>query len=584
MARMLGVMLVPVLVLALPLRADEPVIDSVMYRNPDLPTPRVVQTFPDGLAELWLKALDRPEADYKSRAALSIALAHERGMKGLAAMVPALVRELDRSDQHAAVRVAAARALVALDAHDAAESMSRAAVAGDADLREIIEPALAKWDFKPARTDWLARLDKSPYRRGAILAMQGLAIVREEKAVPRLREIVLSRDVPAPVRLEAARALGTLRTTGSEPDAERLAGDATPRGLTDRLAATSLLRHHRGDSATRLLLALARETEPAVAAAALTRLVELDPALVVPILEPVLASPDARVRSIGVEVLSRQPSDKHIRLLGDRLNDPHPDVRVQSRRALRDIARKSELHEAVIREGVRLLAATDWPGLEQSAILLGQLAHKPAATRMLSLLRNARSEVNAAAAWGLRQLSVADTLPAVLEHIRVTAGASGRPVPPSGDDAKLAQLVQFLGQSKYRPADPVLRKLIPPLFGSGLTAGHETRAAAVWALGMIHDGTPNPELLSLFSGRLAAVNPGDLEDTRVRRMSATSLGRMKAADSVPLLRKFYPAQKPSLDVVSNACGWAIEQITGEKVPAPGTVEVPQRDWFLSPLK
>jgi HEAT repeat protein len=580
--RTLGAMLV-VLVQTLPARADEPVIDSAMYRNPELPTPRVVQTFPDGLAELWLKALDRPEADYKSRAALSIAQAHGRGMKGLATMVPALARELERADQQAAVLVAAAQALVALDARDAAESLSRAGAAGDADLREIVEPVLAKWDFKPTRADWLARLEKPPYRRGAILAIQGLATVREEKAIPRLREIVLSREVPPSVRLEAARALGTLRTAGSEQDAERLAGDATPRGLADRLAAASLLRYHKGGSATKQLQALARDTEPAVAAVVLTRLVELDPALVIPILERVLASPDTRVRSLGVEALARQPSDKHIRLLGDRLNDPHPDVRAQSSRALREIAKKPDLREAVIREGVRLLAATDWRGLEQSAMLLGQLDHKAAVSRMVELLKNSRTEVTVAAAWGLRQLSVEETLPAVLEHVRVTAGAPGRPVPPSADDAKLAQLVQFLGQSRYRPADPVLRKFIPPLFGSGLTAGHETRAAAVWALGLIHDGAADPELISLFSGRLAAVNPGDLEDNRVRRMAAISLGRMKAKDSVPLLRKFYPAQKPSLDVVGNACGWAIEQITGETVPAPGTIEVPQRDWFLSPL-
>src|SRR5262249_61328018 len=70
-------------------RAADGAIDSVMYRSPELPMPELVRTFPEGLTELWLKALERPEADLKSRAALSIAQAHDRGMKGLGQKVPA---------------------------------------------------------------------------------------------------------------------------------------------------------------------------------------------------------------------------------------------------------------------------------------------------------------------------------------------------------------------------------------------------------------------------------------------------------------------------------------------------------------
>src|SRR5262245_3028700 len=186
-------------------RAEDGAIDSVMYRSPELPMPRIVRTFPGGLTELWLKALESPEADVQSRAALSIAQAHDRGMQGLGRTVPALVRELDRPDQHPTVQMAAARALVVLDAKDSAASLFRIASAADGDLRDIIEPALAKWDYGPARADWLSRLEKPPYRRGTILAIRGLATVGEQKAVTRLRELALSSEVPATVRLEAAR-------------------------------------------------------------------------------------------------------------------------------------------------------------------------------------------------------------------------------------------------------------------------------------------------------------------------------------------------------------------------------------------
>jgi hypothetical protein len=66
-------------------------------------------------------------------------------------------------------------------------------------------------------------------------------------------------------------------------------------------------------------------------------------------------------------------------------------------------------------------------------------------------------------------------------------------------------------------------------------------------------------------------------------MSAVSLGRMKARASLDTLRRFYVTLPPNLDPVHNACGWAIEQITGEKVPPAGTMEFSMERWFLTPL-
>ncbi|HYH66831.1 MAG TPA: hypothetical protein VD866_19210, partial [Urbifossiella sp.] len=68
---------------------------------------------------------------------------------------------------------------------------------------------------------------------------------------------------------------------------------------------------------------------------------------------------------------------------------------------------------------------------------------------------------------------------------------------------------------------------------------------------------------------------------RVRRMAAVSLGRLRAG--VPALRQFYTEKGPSLSPVNNACGWALERVTGERYPAPGTLTLTARDWFLTPL-
>jgi hypothetical protein len=37
------------------------------------------------------------------------------------------------------------------------------------------------------------------------------------------------------------------------------------------------------------------------------------------------------------------------------------------------------------------------------------------------------------------------------------------------------------------------------------------------------------------------------------------------------------------ELFPNACGWALEQVTGEKLPESGTVEAVQKGWFLEPI-
>jgi HEAT repeat protein len=570
--------------------ADDLVVDSVMYSDPNLPAPRVVKTLPPRLPALWLEALQRPEADMKCQAAQALALAHQRGLPGMTVAIEPLVRELGQKDQHPTVRVAVARALVVLDAKDKAAELA-AAGAADPALRELIDPALAGWDHKPARAGWLERLNQTPNKRDTVLAIQCLTAVREDKAATRLRELALDGNVPPAIRLEAAKGLGLIRPTGAEKDAQALAGNASVSGRNDRLVAAFLLRHHQGEETVRLLQVLGRDSEPTVAGIALSRLVEIDPKHLLPLLDHVLPSADAIVRKSGVEALYRQPTDAHLRLLGDRLNDAHPDLRIQARKALHNLGAKPEFREIAIREGNRLLEGSDWRGLEQATILLAQLDHKPAAGRLVKLLPHARPEVFVTAAWGLRRLAVRDTLAPALEYFifqyknMLVGSAAGRADSSApAVDRQLSHVAQFLGQGRHREADAALRRLIPPTSDKGNPAGMEARAGAIWALGLLHEGKPVNELVSAFSGRLSAVNPFDVEDARVRQMSAVALGRMKATLSLDTLRGFYKQNRPALDPINNACGWAIEQITGEKVPEPGTVEVMQRGWFLEPAK
>ena len=576
-----------------PTRAADDLIDSIMYTDPEIPMGKRVVLFQKGLADLWVAALDRPDADTRTQAATAIALGKKRGVPGLESAIPALKRELDREDQHPVVRVAVAKALAALDTKDVSPRFHALAATASPELLEVVIPSLAAWDYRPARADWRAKIDSTDTRhRSTLLAIRALGAVKDESAVDRLRHLALSADQTGAVRLEAARALSDLRSAGLEDDAAKIAHPSS-RKTTDRLVAATLLRRHSGEKTVAQLQAFARDPEPSVAAIALGRLVELDPKHVLPVLSVVVESPDANVRGLGVTVLDRLPTDGHLTQLADFTNDPHPAIRRQARRALHRLA--GDGHRAkVIREATRILGRSDWRGQEQAGYLLAQLDHKAAVPRLIELLSEDRGEAITAAAWAVRKLDVPEHLPAVLAYVRTLVAAlkdrgpvAGRKaVRPDDMDIHLCQLVQFLGKHRYRPADVLLRVFVPPapLKGPPTSIGPESRAAAVWGLGKIHEGTRDAALSRMFIGRLNAIMANDVEDYRVRTMCAIALARMKDKSAIDSLRTYHVDTRPSLDLVNNACGWALEQLTGEKMGPPGVVETFNQDWFLNPAR
>src|SRR5437588_287634 len=100
---------------AISARSEEDVIDSPMYKAPELPTRNIEYDFPEGMLVLWLKAFERPEAGLHFKVAEAIAKAQRRGMKGLEAAVAPLRAALDKPDQPPEVRLALAEALIALE-------------------------------------------------------------------------------------------------------------------------------------------------------------------------------------------------------------------------------------------------------------------------------------------------------------------------------------------------------------------------------------------------------------------------------------------------------------------------------------
>jgi HEAT repeat protein len=572
-------------------RKPHSVIDSAMEKDPELIVPEPETVFSPQLKPLWLKALARPEADLQRQAADAIARAHRLGMKGLSDAVPELLKIVDAPDSHRLARLSAARALVALDAKQAVASLSQHLPTQGIAYAQIVEPALARWDYRPVRTIWIDRLSERNVRRGELqLAIRGLAVVKETSAARRLTTLAGDSAVAPQIRLSAARASGQLRSMGLYERAKSLAADKSPRHLLDRLVAATMLSRHQGEPVQKLLLQLAVDSDPTVSAVALQRLLKIDPLLVLPKVDELLTRRDANVRRLAAEALAARADASSIKKLGPLFNDPHPGNRDFARETLRRFASTQQLDPLVRAEATRVLQLRDWRGQEQAALLLAQLDHKPAAKRLIALLESSRPEVMAATGWALRKLAIPETLPAMLDKATRetnnsqkvgTPGKGPMPgvgYPREGYDAQLFQLLQAFGQMRYAPAAPLLRRFIP----KSVPFPVHVRAAAVWSLGFIDPGPRRAELTKQLSGRLADAFGMFPEFELVRRMSAVALGRLKAKDQIGTLRRFYSHDGPGSEV-GLACRWAIHEITGETLPGPPHREVFPSGWFLEPL-
>lgn len=555
------------------------VLDSPMHADPLFEFPDPVDEFPPALKALWLDALAGPEAELKMRAAETITKVRILRGYDLSDAAPHLMHVLSEPGAALPVRLAAARALIVIDARQAAPDLFAQAGRGEVEMRQLVEPALADWDFEPARAVWLKRLGEPqvPYH-ALLLAIRCLGVVRDTAASSPLRTLAESAKTPTGLRLEAARALGAIESEGFEDLAQRLASDASVEGTTDRLVAASVLRSHRTDRATALLKHLAVDYEPAVAAIALQWLLDQDPALVVPFAGRVIRSRDANVRWLGARALVAVPSSSAVALLGPLLDDPHPGVRVYVRDSLFRLAGQPELGSAIRDAGVKELAKDSWRGAEQASVLLGALDHEPAARRLVVLLEHPRPEVTIAAAWALRRLAVPETLAPMLAVARrrtdrLKANQSG-----PGHDGQIAQIFQAFGQMRYGPAEPLLREYVPKNFALGI----DSRAAAVWALGHLHVGVPEAALVTQLEARMkdTAGMPPEIEP--VRRMAAITIGRMKAEEALPTLR-LYHSPGGAVEVVGAACNWAITQLTGETFPPPPVGKRTESGWFLEPI-
>lgn len=568
------------------IRAEEIRIDFMMEKDPEAnPLPTVMVFSPKALP-LWLEALARPEAEMQRMAAETIAEAHPLDLPDIEKSKPGLIKIVSADATNSLARFSAARALIVMEAKDAAAELFEASKKHGADLRQLIEPALAKWNFEPARNVWQKRLTTNGTRlRDLILAIRCAREAGDESCVESLLAIAHDPFRPVSARLESAKSAGALKSSGLEEHAQRFTKAASA-SIFDRLCAVALLDRHRSEAANSAMSQLARDSEPSVAAAALVSLNANDPNLVVPLAEQAMQSGDANVRREGVAAFNAKPTPERVTAMARLLDDPHPGVRATVRENLFRLARVAEFDAPIRLAATNVLAGDGWRGQEQATLLLAALDHKPVALRFVELLESPRDEVMVSAAWGLRCLAVPETLPAILDKAaRQTEIRKNPPAPPKPGlspmlDSQVALLFETMGQMKYAPAEGLLRRYVP----KDLILGEMSRSAAIWSLGHLHANQPDEELAKQLFGRLtepASAEPPELD--RVREMSLVSLARMKSRTQWEPSRQFL-APRGDAGRMYLLLRWGTQQMTGEILPEPKPTIETRTGWFLEPIE
>ena len=551
--------------------------DFLMDTDPEFPAPALAKRFTRDFQGLWLQALKKPEVDLQRMTAETVARAHLHGIPGLTALIPELETIFTANYSHPSARFAAARALIVLESRDSAAKLFEISQKQGSDLRQLVEPALAKWDFSPVRAVWMARL-LSPKTEltETILAIHGLGQVRDPAAIPVLSSIFRDSLRSASLRIEAAQAAGTIMDAGLEGDARQLFASLTPSPVVNRLCAVRLLERHSSDEARQILVQLAQEFDPSFSADAMKRLNELDPELVTPLADTGMGHADQHLREQAAHSYFLRPSVERIQRLAILLGDPHPAIRQRVAAGLFELSQKPEFDETIRTSAMLVLNSDRWQGQSQGALLLGQLQHGAAADRCVTLLESNRPEVMIAVAWALRKLAEPRTAVAIVDKIRrQTAERKLRPI--RGVDEQVGHLFEACGVMKIKEAEPLILGYVP----KDLTM-IRSRGGAIWALGQLHLGVPDDNLSNQLIGRYLDDQANYPEHPLIKQASVVAIARMDAKQQAEVLRKFL-TPRPSPTPLGLATRWAARELTGEEFPEPEPDAYPQGVWFLEPL-
>ena len=530
-----------------------------MHLEPVIPQP-ITNTYLDSrMVPLWQRILqEASDTDMQEAAALHLARVAESQLADISQAGAALMA-LARATDLESVRYACAKALAAGEIRMATDDLVEYAAARNDLQRLNIEPALMRWKVEKASALWTPRLTDA-FTSGASfrLATEGLASLNHQPSVDVLTAVVVNRAQDFGKRMAASRALAILDPTKAQTTADSLISGDTQ----NRLLALALLDNVQPESWTRAAT-LCADTSDAVASAAWQQIFPRQPDLLTAHLIPGHQHRDATVRITSAKVFRLYPDADRMVMLHSLVSDIHIEVRNIARQMLLAVALEHpELREQIITQAATMLnpESKDWQGIEQSLVLLGQLHAPQFSEACLSLLDYPKDEVGISAAWLIHlspDVAVYDRIKAYIETTEslMTIGKA-----PGAAALRQALLLQYAGLVRMRELRPLMEQQFP----KSAMGSPEKRASALWALGLLLERNPEPEIVKKLEQRIKDRSGIPPEHVLVQRACVMALGLMRATSARDTVMESYEIDSQESGTAGTA-RW-IMPLLGESMP------------------
>jgi HEAT repeat protein len=542
---------------------DRPEPDNLpmrMYHDPELPRAVLWEYLDERIMRMSERSLrDGPDLEVREVAALQLARIAREKYADISDAFDTLRQQMESSPS-LRVRRACALALAEGNCQDAADSLIEIArISGDPE-RRVIESALARWKTTAAADLWRARLPGMlETTRSVQLACEGLSAIRDSTAMAALRGMPGDAALTFGKRMAAAQALAQIDGAVAEQTAQPLVKAA----VLDRILAVALL-DQPAPSALSLLEGLADDPADGVAAAAWLALLRQDPARLQSRLEAGSRHRDSAIRETAARVIRLFPDEPRLTLLQSLMNDGHVDVRNVARMMAERVAVEQPPLAAVVERNAAATLVPDSPdgfGIEQSLYLLGQLRADKYSSQCVPLLTHPRREVTVAASWLIHLFPDPAIRDAIVEHVRfLEARLHDASLSPGDPPQRMAFLVQYLGVLRI----PDLEDLYRQQFSKAAPGGVDKRAACLWALALLHERDPDPDLIPQFESRVQDRGGMMPEGVPVRRVSVLCIGLMRGTSAVPTVEEAFEVDSLVTSIPVTA-QWVLP-LLGEPLP------------------
>lgn len=511
-----------------------------MYLLPEFQEPAQSIVLSDDFVPLFVRVLN---GDYENELHRDAARSLERvalEKLGDPELFRASLRHRLENTSDASVIDACVMALLAVDDSSAADLLATFCGSHNETLSIHIEPRLAKWKSTVLQEQWRQRI-RHPLnytRQMTALACRCLGEVGDKDSPDVLFRLALAEQTGMTVRQAAAGAAGRL-----DPDrAGTVAAELVSKDLRSRIIAATLLESAQSVQALDVISQLCEDSEDAVASLAWATLQKRKPEVLVEKLERGMVHRDANVRHSSISVMQQLPTKQRCEWLTVMLGDTHLYVRNNARAALHRVANE----DAELRSGILDLAGgvlankrAAWQQLEQSLLLLGQQSCSEFQAACIPLLSHERNEVMVTAGWLLHLMPKQQLADDVTKHAQFLWDyLNGDTLPSEELRCKgMARQLVFLFHYAASTKDENMKELCAAMFSKSVPAFPETRAAGLWALGIMNSGRSDEVLRARYVERIFDDNPFDPEREVVKAASAYSLGLMEMPNSMSDLRK-----------------------------------------------